>query len=113
MRHPDWFALLLLALAAYRLFRLIGEDTILDRPRAWLLRIPVDYKDGDPIPDAYREHLGLFLQCPWCAGFWITLGWWAAWWEWPHASLFAAAPLALSTIVGLTAKNLDLGPKPD
>jgi hypothetical protein len=113
MDHPHWYALLLLALAAYRTFRLLGEDTITEWPRRWLVGLPRDWKDGDPIPDTYREHVALWLQCPWCAGFWHVLGWWVAWLIWPHATLWAAAPMVASTIVGLVAKNLDLGPPPD
>ena len=105
---PDWWALLLLALAAFRVYRLIGEDTILDRPRRWALRLGNDWqKQGDRVPPGYREKWGVFITCPWCAGFWISLAWWAAWLAWPGWTLWAATPWAISAVVALVAKNLD------
>jgi Protein of unknown function (DUF1360) len=47
------------------------------------------------------EHVGTLLECPWCAGFWITLAWWGAWQLWPFGTAIAAVPLAASAIVGL------------
>lgn len=80
----------LLALAAYRVWKLIGDDEILARPR-----------------DAAVRRLGdkweLFLVCPWCAGFWVTLAWWGAWWAWPRTTLIVAAPFALNAVVGTWA----------
>lgn len=104
MSVPGWWAFLLLGLAAFRIYRLLGEDTILDRPRGWLLRLPTDWREGQRVPDSYRDKWGAFITCPWCAGFWITLLWWAAWQIWPHGTLVVAALFALSTIVGLLAR---------
>lgn len=90
---PSWWPFLLLALAAFRTWRLLAEDTILDGPRARLVqRMP----KGEE-----------FVTCPWCAGFWIALAWWLAWEAWPHGTLVAAVPLAISAIVGVVAANLD------
>ena len=107
MTVPSWYAFALLALAAYRTFRLVGEDTVLDRPRHWLVRLPRKWKEGDAIPESYRQELALWLQCPWCAGFWHTLAWLAAWQIWPHATLVAAALFALSAVVGIAGHLLD------
>lgn len=93
MKVPDWWGFLLLALAAFRIFRLVAEDTILDRPRERLIRW---------MPKGEE-----FVTCPHCAGFWITVGWWACWQAWPHWTVVAAVPLALSAVVGLVAVNLD------
>ena len=97
MTVPGWYALLLLAGGAYRTWRLLALDAILDRPRAWIAGV-----NGDA--DDYREALDTFLQCPWCSGFWIALAWWAAWQAWPHATLVAAAAAGVSTLVGLVAR---------
>lgn len=86
---PDWWAVALLSLAAFRLWRLLAEDTILDGPRAKLVR--------------YRE----FVTCPWCLGAWVAIGWWLAWCAWPHWSLIVATPFAISALVGLVAANID------
>lgn len=88
MRVPDWYGLVLLGLAAFRTWKLIGDDTILDRPRAWAVK-----RGG--------EYLETMLECPWCAGFWISLAWWGIYELWPHGTLVAAVPLAISAVVGL------------
>jgi hypothetical protein len=91
---PNWWQFALLALAAFRVWRLLGEDSILARPRASFKRRTSDYWDQ-------------FLLCPWCAGFWITLIWWLAWIAWPHWTLIVATPFAINAVVGLIAANLD------
>lgn len=107
MSIPNWYELLVLALAAWRLWRLVAEDDILDRPRRWLLRLGPEWeKEGDPVPREYRAGLADFLLCPYCLGWWIALGWWAAWQVVPHATLVAAVPFALSTLVVAVAKAL-------
>lgn len=69
----------LLALAAYRSWQLLANDSILERPRSHL-------------PESVRE----FLECPFCAGFWTAAAWWGAWEMWPHATVVVAVPFALS-----------------
>ncbi|HEY1309293.1 MAG TPA: DUF1360 domain-containing protein [Vicinamibacterales bacterium] len=89
MQVPDWYALLLLALAAYRTWKLLAEDTILDFARD-------------------RMGYGLkFLKCPWCLGFWIAVAWWGAWQAWPHGTLISATVMALSAIVGVLGWAID------
>ena len=108
MSVPDWWSFTLLALAAYRTWRLLAEDEILDRPRRWALRLGEDWeKDGDPVPDNYRVDWGLFLMCPWCCGFWISIAWWAAWQATEKWTLVVAVPLALSAVVGFQRGKLD------
>lgn len=99
----SWWAFLLLAGAAYRIYRLIGQDTILDGPRARLLRLG-NWREGQRVPAGYRSKLGEFIVCPWCLGFWVVLCWWLAWRIWPHGTLIVAFPFALSTAVGLIAQ---------
>ena len=84
---------MLLALAAWRIFQLIAEDTILDGPRRYVTaRL-----------DAKWE---LFIECPYCAGFWIAVAWWAAWQVNEHWTLIVAVPWALSAGVIAAAKLL-------
>lgn len=104
MSVPDWWASILLFLAAFRIWRLISKDIILDPIRSRLLGISSDWKEGDPVPATFREGLSEFVLCPWCLGFWITLAWWAAWQVDEHLALIAATPFALSTAVGMIAK---------
>ena len=105
---PSWYGLLLLGLAAWRTYRLIAEDTILEIPRRRLLRLaPTWEKEGDEPGDTYRFGLGSFITCPWCSGFWLSLVIYLLWLWFPHATLVVCTPLALSAIVGLIATNLD------
>lgn len=50
---------IVVVLAAYRITRLVNEDTILDRPRTWF------YMHA---PKFLAEMVG----CPFCVGFWIA-----------------------------------------
>jgi hypothetical protein len=118
---PEPYQFVLLILVAYRTWRLIAEDDILERPRRWLVRLPRDWKEGDDparpkaLPKGYRENVALFLNCPWCAGAWISLlvyiGWIAALGEWPDTAgdVFVGLGVwfALSCTVGLVRRNLD------
>jgi len=91
---PGSWEFVLLGLAAFRLWRLIAEDTILDRPRGW-------------VTGRVGEYWGTFIVCPWCSGAWLSFAWWLAWVAWPHGVLVASTPLALSAVVGLIAANID------
>ena len=95
MSVPDWWEALLLALAAWRVFSLLAEDTILDRPRRYVTR------KLDPKWE-------LFIECPRCAGFWVVVAWWAAWSLEPKWTLIAATPWALNAGVIGAAKILSL-----
>lgn len=90
MTLPNWYELVLLALATYRTFRLIADDVIFDRPRIWLVG-----KLGKPFEE--------WATCPWCAGFWLSLLWWIAFELWPHGTPIAAVPFAISALVGVVA----------
>jgi len=57
---PPWL-FLALSLAAYRLTRLINEDSILDAPRSWVYR---------HAPRLVAE----LIACPFCIGFWLAGG---------------------------------------
>ena len=108
MKIPDWWEALLIALASYRMWRLLAEDDIFDRPRRWLLRLGSDWqKEGDPVPAGYRTKMAEWLTCPWCAGLWISFIWWGMWLWVGDWAAGIAAPFALSAAVGITRRNLD------
>ena len=93
MSVPNWWQFALLALAAWRIFELIAEDEILNRPRRYVTaKLPGKLED--------------FITCPFCAGFWIAVAWWVAWQIWPHGTLVVAVPFALSAGVVAAAKVL-------
>lgn len=105
---PSVWEALLLALAAYRTWRLLAEDSILDRPRRWLLHLGPDWQeDGDPVPDDYRQPWAVFLTCVYCAGSWSAVGWWAAWLVFGDWALMFAVPWALSSLVVFQRQKLD------
>jgi hypothetical protein len=108
MSVPSWYVLLLLSAAAYRSWRLLAEDDVLDRPRRWLVRLGPEWKqEGDPVPATYRARLGKFLSCPWCFGAWVAIGWWVAWQLWPHGTTVVAVPFAASAVVAGLSSLLD------
>ena len=100
MSIPDWYVLTLLALAAFRTWRLLAEDDLTESARRYVTRLGDKWeKDGDPVPENYRLTLGKFIDCPWCLGFWLALAWWGAWEIWPHGTTVVAVPMALSALV--------------
>jgi hypothetical protein len=90
---PNWYEIILLALAAWRVFQLVSEDEILDRPRRYVTKL---------LDDKWE----LFLLCPYCAGFWIGVAWWVAWLIWPYETLVVAVPWVISAGVIGAAKIL-------
>lgn len=105
---PGVWEAALLALAAYRIWRLLAEDTILDRPRRWVLRLGDDWQEeGDQVPDDYRGEWALFITCVYCAGFWISVSWWLAWLAFGDWTLLAATPWAISSLVVFQRRQLD------
>lgn len=93
MRDVPAWTFLLLGLASFRFWKVIGDDKVFDRPREWLLqRMPNE------------ETALLFLLCPWCSGFWIcgvALGLYCILFGWLGAFAFLVTWFALSAFVGL------------
>lgn len=98
---PNWWEFLLLAGAAFRIWRLLAADAILDGPRERLTR-RAKAEAGE-----HREEVDIFLHCPWCLGWWVTLAWWGAWLYKPKATTVVAVPFAANAVVALVAQNLD------
>ena len=44
--------------------------------------------------------LGELIHCPWCTGFWVALGLWAAFVAWPVGTTFVLVPLGLRVVAG-------------
>ena len=122
MIPTPWVALVL-TLAAYRWTRLAGWDDFppIYKLRAWVIGerwIPASEiqqpgkqppeSDIDEVRPAYdRPLLAHLVHCPFCVGWWISAFTYLAWLASPRATLYVAAPFALSGAVGLIAKNLD------
>jgi hypothetical protein len=121
MREPSWWQFVLLALGAYRIYRLAARDTLTEPVRAALtypdaqavtldtapddegLTIVGDYKDAKPL----RVYASTLIRCHWCLGFYVSVAAWGLWDLWPRPMLFAMTPWALSATVALISKNLD------
>jgi len=116
---PEPFELLLLTLGGFRLVRLIGWDTITEPARKWLTGYSDDgaptLSDGlydSSTGNVYhhgklRVYVSTLIRCPWCIGFWLSIGIYGLWLLTPEAVLVACVPLTLSAAFGLIAKNLD------
>lgn len=101
MTVPNWWEFALLGLAAFRTTRIVGWDTITDRPRELLVR------RAKHAAGKYRHEIDVFLHCGWCAGFWHSLGWWVAFQVWGSGTVGVAALFAISAAVGTWVKYLD------
>jgi hypothetical protein len=104
---PGVWETVLLSLAAYRSWRLLAEDTVLDVPRRKLLRLGGWRQEGDTVPAGYREWWGEMVGCAWCLGAWLSVGWWLVFQVSEHWALVAAVPFAVSATVGLIRTRLD------
>jgi hypothetical protein len=98
MTIPNWYVQILLGLAAFRVWKLLGDDTILDKPRAWVVYGFRKWRGNGTA--TYAED---FISCPWCLGFWVGLVWWGAYELWPHGTTVAAVPFAIAAIAALIA----------
>ena len=91
----SWWEFAILALAVFRVYRLIAEDDVADRPREWLL---------DKLEEERLEKLDKLITCPWCLGFWLSVIAWLFWLITPDWAVGLAVPWALSAAVALIAK---------
>lgn len=96
------------ALAAYRLTRLAQEDDLPPLPalRARLYEIE---QGADPHTSAGKitRELVYGFGCPWCLGFWVSVGVLAANALFPALWRPLASALALSAVVGQLRSKLD------
>lgn len=108
MTHvPDWWQFFLLAVASFRLWRIVADDDILSRPRRWAFGLGDWQDDGDPVPSTYRRGLAEFVTCPWCLGLWISFAFFGFWLLYPEGALVCATVLALSAVAALIRRVLD------
>jgi hypothetical protein len=111
----------ILGLAAFRLTRLVIDDTITKPLRSWVfIRWPaqdVEYEAGDKVtggtfqmagklyanePTWIGDRLATLLGCYACTGFWVAVIVFLAYGLWP-ITLWLLIPFALSTVVWFLA----------
>jgi hypothetical protein len=133
VKHPDLLALLILALGTFRLIRLVAYDEITVDARRWITGISdAQHKEyaqwvesrkaagfdpwdddgsvGTALADLVSErryYWSKLVRCPWCIGFWISVGVWLVWTVEPRVTLWLLVPFVLSAAGGLIAKQLD------
>lgn len=117
--------LLVLVFVCYSITRLIVTDDfwIFSKPREWIKENfpPEDYVYHGKRPPHRNENqykrlpnnrdfvvteghwLGELISCPWCSGFWISLGVWIGFLAEPEWVIVGAIPLALRAAVGWIA----------
>jgi hypothetical protein len=97
--------LVLIALAIFRLVRLLSYDVITQFIRDWFVGAP---------QDSLRHTLGMLVNCPWCTGLWfsflVVFFYFAApLFAWPIIIILALAALAslfqiLANLIGWAAE---------
>lgn len=93
------FAFVVVALAVYRITRLVVSDTLTEP-----LRERTTYKLREIGFSGWLKDL---LDCPWCASIWLGAGATVMVFCWPRVTFWLSVPFALAAITGLISKNLD------
>lgn len=113
----DVLLLLVMALAAYRLWRIVGLD---DWPPSRRLRGEIEVRshqwqqvaaDTEERSDRLRAwfwgELQTFVECPWCLGFWVSVAVVAVVAQIVVVALPVLQVFAVACLVGLIGSNLD------
>lgn len=79
-------------LAVYRLTRVVGRDTLFDRPRGWFTT-------------TYRGWVVELLMCSWCLSVWFAAVAGVLTWQVPQVWIWVALPLAVAAVAGLVAAH--------
>jgi hypothetical protein len=126
---PGGWEFVVVALAVFRLTRIVGWDDITANVRARVSGVTdadypalVEYVDSiekrgvdpwsldrDVRPRVTRTEFwrARLVRCAWCVGFWLSVLAACAWWVDARVTLLVAFPLALAAAVGLVSKQLD------
>lgn len=110
MTVEAFLALLVVGLAGYRLTRVVTSDTISDPFRAWVYAHAYAASGYDSRTDSEQarvRHRGwhwfyMLVSCPFCLGFWVTLGVWSAWkWgpDWCRSAVAAIAAVGVQAFI--------------
>lgn len=99
------FDLLVLVLAAYRLWMLIAKDAITQRWRQRLLGYD-DTGSRNRWPHPHKR-LAEFVHCPWCSGAWLSALVYLSWRLFPDGVMWILTPLAISAGVALISVCFD------
>jgi Protein of unknown function (DUF1360) len=111
---------LIFALAVYSITRLISVDSFppIERARNWFYdRFPYDGyvtekrpKRGTFVVVGRNYHVnvgtwaGELISCPWCLGWWVSLGMSLSFLFWPMMTLAVCFPFAFRVIPGIISR---------
>jgi hypothetical protein len=93
----DITTLIILALASFRLARLLTVDVIMDSLREWV------WKKRPP----HTHKFGYLFTCNWCMSIWTSSLITVCYTIVPTATIIVALPFALSAVAGLITNKLD------
>jgi hypothetical protein len=107
MQLPAWLLVALVALATFRLARLLTADEITRPIRDWVYRRD-DRRPGRQPDDGQLGRLAYFITCPWCVSMYAgpATAFVAVWWPTNRAVLVALVGLAASAVTGIVATLL-------
>lgn len=102
---PSAVELVILALAAYRLYRFTALDSFppMVAARTWL----TGETDDGTFYATRPAWVAALWSCPYCLGWWISLLLVAAWWVAPVVAVAFALPWAVSAAAALITVKLD------
>ena len=103
---PDWFALLAVGLATWRVSSLLvwerGPWAVFTRLRA---RAGVTHDDaGEPVAWP-AQGVGLALACVWCVSLWVAPAVWLLWLLWAPLILTLAASALAIVVQSMVSRN--------
>jgi hypothetical protein len=103
---PTAVELILLVLAAYRLYRFLALDSFppMMAARTWLTG---EDDEGHPTGARRPKWIADLWACPFCLGYWISLALVAGWWVSPMWAIAFALPWAVSAGAALVTARLD------
>lgn len=123
LNNPNPIHLIILMLGTVSITRLITSDTFppIASARNWVLRrFPFAGYVSDKPFEGYRNiqsgssyvsqdttWIGSLLHCPYCIGFWVSLGVVVAWVLFPTATLWACLVMAIRWLTGALLNRFD------
>jgi hypothetical protein len=93
-------ALVVDALAAYRVVKLVRDDRVFEP-----VRLRVLHRHGPP----ERSRLSYLMNCPWCLSFYAGAALTLSRSRWPRATEALARTFAISAVTGLVSQHVDRG----
>ena len=95
--NSETLDLVILALAVFRLTRLVTADTILERPREFIWKKSPPEKNG----------IGYLITCNWCTSIWTSSLVFSMYKITTEPTMFVCSILALSGVAGIITSRAE------